>query len=76
VAAACHQIGRGIYHGTMKHFHNALLKLKQFPDMFLSIDALGLVQTIERCCEHVKRLGRERLREFDAVFFPVIVSFK
>lgn len=70
VAAACHQIQRGIYHGAVKHFNNARLKLRQFPEVFLTVDVADLVQAIERCCAEVARLGPEQLSEFDETLFP------
>ena len=55
LAAAYYQLGRGVYHGVVKHFNNAGAKLEQFPDDFLGVD-IGLVK---------KRIdeGRERARQ-------------
>ncbi|MBT3606425.1 MAG: DUF309 domain-containing protein [Candidatus Latescibacteria bacterium] len=72
LAAAYHQVQRGIYHGAVKHFNNALLKLKQFPAEFLTVDVGRLVQAIEKSCDEVEHLGQERLLEFDEALFPII----
>lgn len=73
IAAACHQIQRGIFHGSMKHFNNALFKLTQFPEVFLTVDVVHLNASIVRCRCAVERLGEAGLAGFDANLFPVIV---
>jgi len=75
-AAACHQMQRGVYHGVVKHCNNALLKLKQFPDVFLGVDILGLVDAIAACRDEVERLGAEGLDGLDVSLFPVIHFIK
>ena len=71
-AAACHQIQRGIFHGAMKHFNNALFKLTQFPDVFLGVDVASLNADIVNCRGEVERLGKAGLGDFDTDLFPVI----
>jgi len=64
LAAAYHQLGRGIYHGTVKHYNNSYYKLKQFPARFLGVDVGALKRRIEQGLAEVKRLGPERMDEF------------
>lgn len=54
-AAAHHQLQRGIWHGVIKHLHNALAKLDVAPDNFggLALDDFRaylheLLHTVER----------------------------
>lgn len=72
MAAACHQVQRGVYHGAAKHFNNALFKLTQFPDPFLTVRVAALVEAIEVCHKEVVRLGPVDLVHFDADLFPVM----
>ena len=64
LAAAYHQLRRGIYHGTVKHYNNSYFKLKQFPDRFLGVDVGALRRKIEQGLAEVERLGQERMDEF------------
>lgn len=64
LAAAYHQLRRGIYHGTVKHCNNSYFKLKQFPAGFLGVDVGALRRKIEQGLTEVERLGQERMHEF------------
>ena len=64
LAAAYHQLQRGIYHGTVKHYNNSYFKLKQFPRRFLGVDVGVLKRKIEHGLAEVERLGPERMDEF------------
>ncbi|MDE2890232.1 MAG: DUF309 domain-containing protein [Gemmatimonadota bacterium] len=64
LAAAYHQLRRGIYHGTVKHYNNSYFKLKQFPARFLGVDVDALKRRIEQGLAAVERLGPERMVEF------------
>lgn len=64
LAAAYHQIQRGIYHGAVKHYNNSFFKLKQFPAGFLGVDVGALKRRIRHGLAEVERLGPERMDEF------------
>lgn len=64
LAAAYHQLRRGIYHGAVKHYNNAYFKLKQFPGRFLGVDVDALKRRIEQGLAAVERLGPGRMDEF------------
>ena len=64
LAAAYHQLQRGIYHGTVKHYNNSYFKLKQFPVRFLGVDVGALKRNIELGLAEVERLGPEGMVEF------------
>ena len=65
LAASHHQLQRGIYHGVVKHYNNAYLKLAQFPDAFLGIDVGAIKRKIQEGLAEAERLGAERLKDFD-----------
>ncbi len=65
LAAAYHQLERGIYHGVVKHFNNADLKLRPFPDRFLGVGVSALKEAIRKGLEEAERLGEEGLDRFD-----------
>lgn len=65
LAAAYHQLGRGIHHGVVKHFRNAATKLEPFPDRFLGVDVGALREALSSGEAEALRLGREGLSEFD-----------
>ncbi len=65
LAAAYHQLRRGIYHGVVKHFNNAGLKLGQFPDRFLGVDVGALKRAIREGVKEAERLGEEGLERFN-----------
>ncbi|MDE2998952.1 MAG: DUF309 domain-containing protein [Gemmatimonadota bacterium] len=64
LAAAYHQLQRGIYHGVVKHYNNAYFKLRQFPVQFLGVDVGALRRNIENGLAEAERLGPERLGDF------------
>jgi len=64
-AAAYHQLKRGIYHGTVKHFRNAGTKLEPFPSPFLGIDVDRLRLDIRFGETEALRLGVDGLADFD-----------
>lgn len=64
LAAAYHQLRRGIYHGAVKHYNNAYFKLKQFPGLFLGVDVGALRRKIETGRVEVERLGPGRMDQF------------
>ena len=72
LAAAYHQLFRGVYHGVVKHFNNADAKLGQFPDRFLGVDVRGVCRCIDdgRC--RVKQLGKDGLDRFERHRVPHI----
>jgi len=67
LAAAHHQLERGIYHGVVKHCNNALLKLAQFPDGFLTLQVDDAMRQIRALLADVVRLGSERAEAFQSV---------
>lgn len=62
LAAAYHQLGRGIFHGVIKHFNNAGSKLGQFPDVFLGLDVKVLKAAIRDGRRKAEALGEENLK--------------
>lgn len=71
-SAACYQVQRGIYHGAVKHYDNALLKLRQFTPEFLKVNVEALSMGLEECQAEVLRLGDRELSLFDKRLFPRI----
>ncbi|MFQ5677410.1 MAG: DUF309 domain-containing protein [bacterium] len=69
VAAALHQLQRQIYHGTEKHFRNALWKLKPFQPETLGIDVTQLVTAMVKC---QAELSSKKLEQFDKRLIPTI----
>jgi hypothetical protein len=65
LAASYHQLQRGIYHGVVKHFNNAYLKLAQFPDVFLSVDSGSIKDGIRAGLDEAERVGEGGLAEFN-----------
>lgn len=65
LAAAYHQLRRGIYHGVIKHFNNARWKLQHFPAHFLGVDVEALRDRIEAGLTEAERLGEARLNQFE-----------
>jgi predicted metal-dependent hydrolase len=72
VAAGLHQLQREIYHGTDKHFRNALWKLRPFQPIFLGLDVGLLVAAVEASHAQLLQLGRHRLSEFNRNLIPKI----
>jgi len=69
VAAALHQLQRGIFHGVDKHLRNALWKLRPFQPAFLGLNVQHLVAAIERC--HAE-LDKSRIPEIRKRWVPKI----
>lgn len=72
VAAGFHQLRRGIYHGVDKHFRNALWKLELFRPTFLGVQVDELVASVEAGLAEARRLGPNRLADFDDSLIPVL----
>jgi hypothetical protein len=72
LAAAYHQLERGVYHGVVKHFNNASAKLGQFPDRFLGVDVGSVCRCIDDGRVRVKQLGASALGEFERHRIPTI----
>ena len=71
------QVGVGFYHqqngnwrGATGVLRNGIERLREFEPETLGIDVERLVRESERCLEELERLGRERVREFDASKIP------
>ncbi len=75
LAAAYHQLQRGVYHGVIKHFDNARAKLHQFPDPFLGLGVKDVCRCIDEGWAHAKRLGLDGLDRFEPTLIPHI-TFK
>jgi hypothetical protein len=69
VAAALHQLQRGIFHGVDKHLRNAVWKLRPFQPAFLGLNVQHLVTAIERC--HAD-LDKGRIPEIRERWIPKI----
>ena len=65
VAAAYHQLGRGIHHGVLKHFRNAATKLDPFPDVFLGVDLDPIRTALAAGIDEAVRLGPDRFDTFN-----------
>lgn len=72
VAAALHQLDRGIYHGVEKHLRNAQWKLEPFQPTFLRIDVKQLVDFISKAQKQLQKLGKQNLHDFDVRIIPQI----
>ncbi len=64
-AAALHQHQRGIFHGAVKHLHNARWKLALFPDVFLGIDNLQLQHDVYESLRRIECAGPQRMRRLE-----------
>ena len=65
LAAAYHQLHRGIHHGVVKHFNNAEMKLVPFSPRFLNVNVEVLVAAIRSGRAEAERLREQRIGEFD-----------
>ncbi len=65
LAAAYHQLDRGIHHGVIKHFRNSETKLRPFPTRFLGVDLQPIKQALSAGVEETTRLGQGDLGAFD-----------
>ncbi len=72
VAAGLHQLNQGVYHGLVKHYRNALWKLKPFQPEFLGVDVKDLVGKVEQGLAEVKQLGAKNLDKFNKDLIPKI----
>lgn len=72
LAAAYHQLFRGVYHGVVKHLNNADAKLSQFPDRFLGADVEGVCRCIDDGRRRVKQVGKHGLDRFERDRLPNI----
>ena len=68
LAAAYHQLRRGIFHGVVKHLNNSGLKLEPFPDPFLGVSVEALRAVIRAGKEEADRLGEDGLDRFNPRF--------
>ena len=75
LAAAYHQLQRGVYHGVVKHFNNAGLKVGQFPDRFLGVDVGALKKAIREGVKEAERLGKKGLERFNPELV-ISISFR
>lgn len=65
LAAAYHQLHRGIRHGVAKHFNNAALKLGPFSGRFLGVDVDAVKEAIDRGQAEIERIGSAGILDFD-----------
>jgi len=72
LAAGLHQLHRQIYHGAVKHYRNALWKLKRFEPTCVGLPVSELVLFIESGLDEMERLGPNRLDEFNPELIPKI----
>jgi predicted metal-dependent hydrolase len=73
------QVGVGFYHqqngnwrGATGVLRGGIERLREFEPETLGLDVAGLVRRSERCLEELERLGRARVREFDAALIPKV----
>jgi hypothetical protein len=65
LAAAYHQLQRGIHHGVAKHLNNVALKLGPFSGRFFGVDVDAVKEAVASGQAEVERVGAERLSEFN-----------
>lgn len=65
LAAAYHQLERGIHHGVVKHFRNAESKLAPFPDRFLGVALKPIKRLLKDGISEADGLGPNKLEMFD-----------
>lgn len=65
LAAAYHQLHRGIHHGVVKHLNNVSLKLGPFSGSFFGVDVDGVKEAVDRSQAEIDRVGAAGIREFD-----------
>ncbi|HKH10534.1 MAG TPA: DUF309 domain-containing protein [Rubrobacter sp.] len=73
------QVGVGFYHqqngnwrGATGVLRSGIERLREFEPDALGLDVARLVRESERCLEELERLGRDRVREFDAAQIPKV----
>lgn len=71
------QVGVGFYHqqngnwrGATGVLRSGIERLHEFEPETLGLDVAKLVRESERCLQELERLGRDRVREFDASMVP------
>lgn len=72
LAAGFVHLMRREYDGTIRLLDQGLDKLRQFPDVFLGIDAARLVSEASRARDELAALGTERFLEWDQGRIPAI----
>ncbi len=65
LAAAYHQLQRGIHHGVVKHLNNVALKLGPFTGCFLGVDVDAVKAAVARGQAEINRVGKAGLEDFD-----------
>lgn len=65
LAAAYHQLHRGIHHGVVKHLNNVALKLGPFSGCFLGVDVDGVKESVEQGQTEIHRVGSAGIESFD-----------
>jgi hypothetical protein len=65
LAAAYHQLHRGIHHGVVKHLNNVALKLGPFSGRFLGVDVDGVKEAVGWGQAEIDRVGAAGIEEFD-----------
>ncbi len=73
------QVGVGFYHqqngnwrGATGVLRSGIERLHEFEPEALGLDVAKLIRESERCLEELERLGRGRVREFDATLIPKV----
>ncbi|MFQ6115491.1 MAG: DUF309 domain-containing protein [bacterium] len=74
LAAGLHQLQRRIYHGVVKHYSNALWKLKPFQPEFLGVNVNHVVEKVEQGLDEIRRLRNNNLDQFNRDLIPRIKS--
>jgi len=65
LAAAYHQLNRGIHHGVVKHFNNVALKLGPFSGRFFGVDVDAVKVAVATGQAEIARVGAGGTGEFD-----------
>ena len=73
------QVGVGFYHqqngnwrGATGVLRSGIERLHEFEPETLGLDVAKLIRESRLCLEELERLGRERVREFDATLIPKV----
>ena len=76
------QVGVGFYHqqngnwrGATGVLRGGIDRLHEFEPQTLGLDVAKLIRESGLCLEELERLGRERVREFDATLIPKVTPF-
>lgn len=65
LAAAYHQLNRGIHHGVAKHLNNVALKLGPFSGRFFGVDVDAVKAAVASGQAEIERVGAAGIGEFD-----------